>query len=315
MTRIVTEDEVRALLGYDRAAFDRVEAAYLWPRDRRVSMPPVFHIDIDPQSAVDIKGAFVEGLPVFAIKMASGFYDNPRKGLPSSSSVILAISGETGLCEAVLLDNGHIMNVRTALAGAVATHHLAGPDMSAVGIVGTGVQAREQARALTLVRKPERFLVWGRNDEKAASCAAEIERLTGVVATPVSVLETLVRQSPTIITTTQSLSPLIRADWIGPGTHITAVGSDLPGKQELDADVLREARLVVCDSVAQCRIGGELQHVAVSDLRNDPRELADVIAQEAGRQLESDITICDMTGLGLLDTAVANLVIERLSAA
>jgi len=144
MTRIVNETELRAAIGYDVWVLRQVEQGYRWLQEREISMPPVFHIDIDPQSAVDIKGAYVDGLDAFAIKMASGFYANTDKGLPSSSSVILVISSKTGFCEAVFLDNGYLMNLRTALAGAVAADYLSKAEVTTVGIVGTGVQARAQ---------------------------------------------------------------------------------------------------------------------------------------------------------------------------
>ncbi|MFK7942484.1 MAG: ornithine cyclodeaminase family protein, partial [Paracoccaceae bacterium] len=241
MTKVLREDQVRSAVEYDQTAADCIRQAYLWMRDRTVSMPPVFHIDIDPNSAIDVKGAYVEGLPSFAIKMASGFNENPKRGLPSSSSVILLISAKTGFCEAVFLDNGYLMNLRTALAGAVATHSMARCDALTVGIVGTGVQARAQLEALSVLRDIGEVMVWGRNTARAEACAAEMKEVTEVEVTAVSELEALVRKSEIITTTTPSMVPLIRSDWVQPGTHITAMGSDLPGKQELQADVLLAA--------------------------------------------------------------------------
>ncbi len=312
MTRILTEDQLRQAVGYDRAAFDQVEQAYLWMRDRKISMPPVFHIDIDQQSAIDVKGAYVEDLPAFAIKMASGFYENPKQGLASSSSVILLISSQTGFCEAVFLDNGYLMNLRTALAGAVATDHLARKDASVLGIVGTGVQAREQLAALVVKRNVKNVFVWGRHDANAEACADDLREITEADVRVVSDLEHLVRQSEMITTTTQSTHPLIQADWVQPGTHITAMGSDLPGKQELGAAVLTSADLIVCDSVSQCQIGGELQHVSQDLLKRPVVELSSVIAGDVGRRSDTDITVCDQTGLGVLDTAIALAAFEMV---
>ena len=313
MTRIVTEAELRAAIGYDVAALRQVEQGYRWLQEREISMPPVFHIDIDPQSAVDIKGAYVEGLDAFAIKMASGFYGNADKGIPSSSSVILVISAKTGFCEAVFLDNGYLMNLRTALAGAVAADHLAKQKTTTVGIVGTGVQARAQLQALTLVRNFDRVLVWGRDMDKSRQCAVDMRQFTKAQVTHHESLPDLASQSDILVTTTQTSTPLILPEWIRPGTHITAMGSDLPGKQELTSEVLQKADLIVCDSIPQCLIGGELQHVQQETLRQAPVELSAVICgQDVGRKSDEDITICDMTGLGVLDTAISLAALPRV---
>ncbi len=313
MTRIVTEDALRDVIGYDQEALGQVAQGYRWLQEREISMPPVFHIDIDAQSAVDVKGAYVSGLNAFALKMASGFYANADVGLPTSSSVILVISAQTGFCEAVFLDNGYLMNLRTALAGAVAADHLARRDIESVGIVGTGVQARAQLQALTLVREFKQVLVWGRDPEKAEHCASDIALMTDATVIASSDLPAVTSQSDILVTTTQTSTPLIEADWLRAGTHVTAMGSDLPGKQELSADVLRRAEVVVCDSVAQCDIGGELQHVSHTALKSAPVELSAVVCDPAvGRRADTDITICDMTGLGVLDTAISLAALARL---
>ena len=314
MTRIVNEAQLREAIGYDIAALKQVEQGYRWLQERAISMPPVFHIDVDPQSAVDIKGAYVEGLDAFAIKLASGFYANADKGIPSSSSVMLVISSTTGFCEAVFLDNGYLMNLRTALAGAVAADHLAKQEVATVGIVGTGVQARAQLQALTLVRDFERVLVWGRDAEKAVLCASDIGQYTNAEVMAHENLPTIARQSDILVTTTQSSDPLIQPEWIVAGTHITAMGSDLPRKQELTVTLLQKADRIVCDSVAQCRIGGELQHVPEGTLSGAAVELSSVICgQDVGRTSDADITICDMTGLGVLDTAISVAALARLA--
>lgn len=207
MTITVTEGQLRRAIGYDCTAAHHIEQAYLWMRERKVSMPPVFHIDIDPQSAIDVKGAYVEGLPAFAIKMASGFYNNSKHGLASSSSAILLISAETGFCEAVFLDNGYLMNLRTALAGAVAADHLARKDTGSMGIVGTGVQAREQLAALEVIRDIREVHVWGRDVTRTEACAEDMRARTRAKVHSSAKLEDLVRRSDIITTTTQSVDP------------------------------------------------------------------------------------------------------------
>lgn len=315
MVEIITEEMLAQTIGYDADALAQVEQAYVWMQERRLSMPPVFHIEIDDDSAVDVKGAYVEGVDAFAIKMASGFYRNAARGLVSSSSVILLIDADTGFCKAVFLDNGYLMNLRTALAGAVAAKHLAPEYTRTVGVVGTGVQARAQVQALALVREFEKVIVWGRDPAKANDCAADIAATVSCDVTVSGDLADVVSQSDVLITTTQTTTPLIKPEWVRAGQHITAMGSDLPGKQELDAVVLANADLVVCDSIDQCLVGGELQHVAAADLRSPAVALGSVITGQAqGRQRQSDITLCDMTGLGVLDTAIAVAAFARVTA-
>ena len=311
--RFITETELRRAIGFDQDALEHVERGYRWLQEREISMPPVFHIEVDPQSAVDVKGAYVAGLDHFALKMASGFNDNPAKGLASSSSVILVLSAQTGFCEVVFADNGYLMNLRTALAGAVAAAHFAKADISTVGIVGTGVQARAQLRALELVRDFDRVLVWGRDRDKTAACASDMQSITRAQIEATHDLKSLVSLSDVLVTTTPSTEGLVKADWVREGTHITAMGSDLPGKQELSTRVLQKADRIICDSISQCQIGGELQHLSPEALRSPPVEMSAVLCGLAtGRATDQDITICDMTGLGVLDTAISVAALERL---
>jgi ornithine cyclodeaminase/alanine dehydrogenase-like protein (mu-crystallin family) len=125
--------------------------------------------------------------------------------------------------------------------------------------------------------------------------------------------ETLVGQSQIVVTTTQATKALISADWVKPGTHITAMGADLPGKQELDTQILKVADLVACDSVDQCLVGGELQHMAGAGI---DREVVELGAITSGRKpmarAPGDITVCDLTGTGAQDTAIADEALRRI---
>ena len=124
-------------------------------------MPPVLHLDLPQRHAeMDVKTAYVPGLPSMALKVSTGFFDNPRRGLPSLSGMMTLLSAETGRVEAVLFDNGYLTDVRTALAGAIAADRLARPGTRVAGIIGTGLQARLQLEGLRLVRPIERVLIW-----------------------------------------------------------------------------------------------------------------------------------------------------------
>jgi ornithine cyclodeaminase len=167
-----------------------------------------------------------------------------------------------------------------------------------------------QLEALKLVREFRRALVYSRRPEAALGYARDVSRL-GIEVVPAGSLSELVRESDVVITATPAREALVRAEDVHPGLHVTAMGSDGPGKQELDPGVLGRADRIVCDSKDQCRRLGELQHARLGD---DARvfELGQVAAGIApGRESDREITVCDLTGLGVQDTAIANFVYER----
>ena len=310
---ILTESELRACVGFDADCLRAIEDAFTWISEGKVEMPPIMHIEVaEHRGDVDIKSACVRGLDHIAVKVASGFFDNPRLGLPSSGAMVVVLSAKTGFCEAVMLDNAYLTDLRTGLAGAVAARCLAPETVRTVGVLGAGAQARYQIRALRLVRDFERVLVSARDAGHTAVYAAEMSERLGL---PVEAArpEALVRESELVITTTPARSPIVDAAWLHPGLHITAMGSDLPGKQELDPEVLRRADRVVCDRRGQCLAMGELQHAAeLLEGRNAPVELGELtLGRAPGRQSAEEITVCDLTGTGVQDTAIASLALTR----
>jgi ornithine cyclodeaminase len=218
----------------------------------------------------------------------------------------------------VLLDNGYLTDVRTAAAGAVAAKWLAREDAGRVGIVGAGLQGRLQLEALTLVREVAHAQVWARDGERAAVYAADMEESLGFPVAPAESLEGLVRESDIVVTTTPSKDPLVEAGWLHPGLHITAMGSDTDHKNELAPAVLAAADLYVPDRLSQCASLGELHHaVAAGAVAADSEfpELGEIVAGLApGRSSADQITVCDLTGTGAQDTAIATLARGRAEA-
>ena len=309
-TRLLTEAELRQVVGVDQPALDAVESAFSWLAQGRVNMPPIMHIAARNRGDVDVKSAYVEGLPAFAIKIASGFYGNPERGLPSGSAMMVLLSSETGFCQAVLLDNSYLTDLRTGLAGAVAARYLAPATVRTVGVVGTGTQARYQVRCLKLVRKFDNVIVWGRDGSKAAMYADDM-RAEGFEVTVAGSVENCVKRSDLLITATPADRPLVRSEWLRAGQHVTAVGADFPGKQELEASVFEKADRIACDRVSQCLTNGELQHVAVDGAMPAGLEITEIgqltTGAKKGRQEDDELTVCDLTGTGVQDTAIANL--------
>lgn len=313
--RIVTEAELRGAVALDRESVRVIEQAFGALSDGGVVMPPVMSMELaEAHGEVDVKTAYIPGLDGFAIKVSPGFFDNPRLGLPSLNGLMILFSATTGLVEAVFLDNGYLTDLRTAAAGAVAAQYLAPDLVHTAGVIGTGVQARLQARAAHLVRPYDRLLIWGRYADKARACAEDLADLgcdIRVVERPAD----LVLASQLVITTTPATAPVIEAAWLHPELHITAMGSDQAGKNEIDPKALMRADLYVADRAAQAERLGELRSAIEAGIwdRGAPVELGDVIRGRArGRRRDAEITICDLTGTGVQDTAIATHVMARL---
>ncbi|MET4691430.1 ectoine utilization protein EutC [Sinorhizobium fredii] len=321
MTRmtILTEAELRRIVPLDREAVACVENAFHALATRAVAMPPILRLDIpEHRGEVDVKTAYVPGLDGFAIKISPGFFDNPKIGLPSTNGMMVLLSSRTGLVQALLLDNGYLTDVRTAAAGAVAAKHLSREDSSVAAIFGAGMQARLQLEALTLVRPIREARLWARDGEKAEATASALAEKLGFPVKATIDPKAAVAGADIIITTTPSEKPILKADWLQPGQHVTAMGSDAEHKNELDPQAIAGATYVA-DSLMQIRRLGELHHAIAAGLVAPDAEFAtigQVIAGlRAGRTSAGEITIADLTGTGIQDTAIATLAFARANAA
>jgi len=307
--KIVTEAQLRRAVTLDLGLVDVIEHAFVALGSGQVVMPPILSMELAEMNAeVDVKTAYIPGIDGFAIKISPGFFDNPKLGLPSLNGLMVLISAKTGLVQSVFLDNGYLTDLRTAAAGAVAARHLAPQTVRTAGVIGTGVQARLQMQAAHLVRPFSAGLVYGRDPDKAAICASDLRQALGIDVQPCADPAALVAQSQLVITTTPARAPVIDASWLHPGLHITAMGADQAGKNELDPKALIAADAYLCDSLTQCRSLGELHSAIATGLwaQPDPPELGQIITRAAiGRRKETDITICDLTGTGAQDTAIA----------
>ena len=275
-------------------------------------VPPVGYL-VFPDGECHIKYGYIKGDPYFVIKIAGGFYKNVARGLKPSTGMMLICSTETGYPLAVLNDEGHLTDMRTAIAGSIAAKFLAPAGIRRIGIVGAGIQARLQLECLRSITDCRRVLVWNRT---LANAEALVQSLSdsNLDAHVAEDLESLVRACNLIVTTTPAKEPLIRADWVQAGTHITAVGADAPGKQELDEALMERADVCVVDSAAQCIDHGET-HAAIANGLIDASklvELGDVIGGRAtGRETAEQVTVADLTGVAVQDIAIATSVYKR----
>lgn len=255
-----------------------------------------------------IKGAYIHGSPDWAVKLATGFYGNPERGLPTASGMSLVSSAETGLLDTIILDGGYLTDARTAAAGSLAADALTPRYVDQVGIIGCGIQARIQLEYLLMQRTPQRVVVFGRRPERARAYAEEMESRLGVEVVVAETARETVTGSQLVLTVTPSENPLIDAAWVGDQLAIVAIGADSPGKQEIDAAILDRADLVVADKPEQAARVGELQHAPGRIDRVG--KLGDLLA-DADRDRPTGVSVADLTGLGAQDAAVAGVVARR----
>ena len=313
-TLTLSRPEIEALLQI-KDGFDPIKDAYIAVTDGRCDLPPVGYLGFpDAKGDCHIKYGHIAGDSVFVIKIATGFYDNPSKGLASSNGIMLALSAETGEVMAILQDEGYLTDLRTGIGAALATKAGCRGDAQRVGVVGTGIQARIQIRCLNALMPDAGlvFSVWGRSEKKMRQLAQDLAAHQ-ISVTVQPDLKTLCVNADILLTTTAAKTPLIRSSWISDGTHITASGADAPGKQELDSALTARADLLILDSDAQCIDHGEVAIPAEAGLLSPDRyrTLGKVLSgQQAGRSAPSQVTIADLTGLGSQDIAIARTALD-----
>jgi ornithine cyclodeaminase len=273
-------------------------------------MPPILRLDIEKyHGESDVKAAYIEGLDSFAVKVASGFFNNPKLGLPSSNGLMILLDSRTGVIKSVLLDKGYLTDVRTAIAGAIASKYLSNPESSTVAIIGTGIQARMQLEALSLVRDIKNVNVWSRDIKKTHAYIEDVSKNINLNFTAFDNTNEVVNNADILITTTPSKKPLVDYSSLPKGIHITAMGSDAEEKNELEPDIIKNCDVYVPDSQAQTSILGELNHAIKNNLIKSDMIFNDlgkiIINPELGRKNNDDITVADLTGTGVQDTAIA----------
>jgi ornithine cyclodeaminase len=295
-----------------RELIDRVAAAFIAYSSGRAVVPPVGELLFeDPPGDCHIKYGALRGEATFTVKIATGFPRNLELGKSTSNGVVLVFSARTGELECILDDEGFLTDARTAAAGALAARLLAPAGVECIGIVGSGIQARMQLDYLRHVLPTRRALIYARRAERARAVA-----VPGFELAVADSLEALAARCRLIVTTTASRELLLSADLVRPGTHVTAVGADSAGKQELDPRLFARAAIRAVDSLSQCSAFGDAAHALAAGLvRADALVELGSIAAAPGRYPRgaADITIADLTGVAVQDVAAAALARERLS--
>lgn len=313
MTKIISLDTIKKLVreidvtGLMARGFDAYSRG-------QVVVPPVGEMLFDnPPGDVHIKYGYIKDDDYYVIKIASGFYHNPQLGLPSSQGLNLLFSQKTGTLQAILLDNGYLTDIRTAAAGALAARLLAPPRVTGIGIAGAGTQARLQLQLLEKVTDCRKAIVWVMNDSEGDAFKEYFDGTSWNIHITRDMTE-LCAASNLIVTVTPSKTPLIKAEEVRPGTHITAVGSDTPEKIELEPALLVKADIVVSDSLPQSESRGEIfRAVQAGALKRDRvLELGNLAGGRVkGRENDSQVTVCDLTGVAVQDIMISKAVFEK----
>ena len=313
---LINKSELAKCVPLDTGAIDCVENAFRILAGGEVIMPPILQLVMEDNDAeVCVKTAFLPGVESFAIKISPGFFNNYKYGLPSGSGMMNLFNSQTGILEAVLLDQGYLTDVRTAAAGAVAARWLARDNASRVAVIGAGVQAELQLKAIALVRDIEGATVWARDPAKADAFAVRLSADLQIPVEPHSTISETVSGADIIVTTTPASEALVSFTDLVPGQTVIAMGSDSERKFELDPAMIPKVDRYICDSLAQVRILGELHHAIDQGFVNEDTdfdELGDVVAGKcSGRVGDTEIIICDLTGTGAQDTAIATMARSR----
>ncbi|GHH30833.1 ornithine cyclodeaminase family protein [Lentzea cavernae] len=295
----VSESESAALVD-DDLALAAAHEAFLATADGS-TFPVVIGSSSSPGTRFTLKSGSAGDL--VGVKIGSFWPDNTE--LPRHSSTIVLLDPATGRLRAVV-EAAAANAYRTAAADALAVRALAREDSRTLTVIGTGHQALHEVRAVSRVRPVERVLVVGRRADAARAFAASVTAVTGLPAEPVDA-RTGVAAADVLVTVTTAREPLFDASWVRPGTHISAMGTDGPGKQELPVEIYGRARLF-CDLPEQSRAIGEFQHAPAAE----PVALGAVLSGAArGRTSPEDVTVFDSSGFALQDLTLAAALLHR----
>lgn len=312
---LLNEDELRQVITLAEA-IDVVEDAFTASAESRINIPGDFVLNLpEVNGEVDVKGTYLQAAPYYVIKIANNFHNNPQINLPTNSGLLAVFEAATGFPAAIMVDNGYLTNIRAGAAGALAVDYLANKKIEQVAILGAGSQAYSQLKSLMVLRDIGWVAVWDHSPMDADNYArlmVEDHDLNIQIAPSV---EAAVQQADIIIITTVGDEPLLKADWLKPGVHITTVGDDHSNRQKLQVDVLQKADVIIVDNLDQCTTSGEIRYglttgiITTADIQGELGHL--IIDKIPGRTDPTQITLADLTGLDSQDAVVATLAMEK----
>lgn len=334
--KVLNQAAIKSVMELDRV-IRAVEVAYVGKAQQQAEVwPMVFH-EFEPETAeLDIKSGNMVPEGIYGLKVVSWFEKNMERGLAPLYGTVLVFDSETGV-PLGLLDAGYLTGLRTGAAGAIGAKALARPESENFLIVGAGSMCKFQiAATLTAMDHIKMVRIYdGLDPENGRRVSAgmkqqleeeflsqyalgsesyrEFARKIDINYEAVEDIETATRKSDIIITMTPSRKPILKNAWIQPGTHLSCMGSDTSGKQEVDEQIMSRARVFV-DDVAQASGVGEIETALKKGILQPEGilgEIGEVLAgQKPGRLSPQDVTVFDSTGIALQDLAVAKLAID-----
>jgi alanine dehydrogenase len=308
-TLLLNKEEVGSLIDLD-AVRTAVEEGYRSFNSGLVVQPDIMDISLPgTHEGVDFKGGLDMGSGYITLKASSGGYDNnPKIGLPTGMNTVLLFEAKTCALKCIM-DGAFITGCRTGAAGAISVKYLARTDAEKLCVIGAGTQARRQLEAIMRVRKLTEVRAWDALPEFLEKYVKEMSAKTGLKIRKCATAEEAVRGADIVVTTTRAHSgPIVKNEWVQPGTHIAAIGADMPDKQELYADVYAGAK-VVNDSINLCVERGETRNaVKAGILRPEDihAEIGEIIlGKKSGRENPYELTIFDTVGMAIQDIVTA----------
>ncbi|KOR26224.1 ornithine cyclodeaminase family protein [Clostridium sp. L74] len=320
--QVLSKEDVSKALKM-KQVIDVVESVYKAKSEGMTDVWPTVFYEFEPGKAdLDIKSGYLKSKQLFGHKTVTWFGANIEKNLPTLMGMIALFDAKTGMPIGIT-DASYITGIRTGAAGALGAKYLARKTSENLLIVGAGNQSAFQiAAALTVLPNIKKVQVAALELSEAESFVANIRnRLQNefeinaedITFRAVENLEVAVKESHIIITVTPSRKPIIKKDWVQKGTHISCIGADMEGKQEIDSEIMSSA-LIFVDDMEHCKDVGEIEiplKQGVISEKNIIGEIGDLILNKVnGRANDEQITIFDATGMALLDIATAEVALQ-----
>jgi alanine dehydrogenase len=306
-TLIIGEAQIKRMLTM-KDTLKAVEKAFAAFGRGEVVMPAKVYLTYGKYNGdIRVMPSWVDTMNISGVKIVNVHPNNPKKHLRSVMATLLMIDPKTGAPIAIM-DATHITLTRTGAASGIASKYLAREDAKVLGLVGNGMQAWTQLEGITMVRPITNVLLY---DAKPAVSKEFVKHFApkykGIEFTICKTLEECCRGADVLSTQTPVRSPIVKADWIKPGTHINAMGADAQGKEELEPELLKKSKVII-DDLAQTTHSGEINVPWSKGLITEKDiwgEIGKVVAGlKPGRTSDEDITIFDSTGLGVQDLVV-----------
>jgi len=311
---LVGRREIEELLSMSEA-LRAVEHAFKLEAEGKTIMPPKLYLDLpEYQGDFRVMPAYINGSA--GVKWVSVYPNNREQNLPSVLATIILCDPNNG-CPLAIVDGTYITNMRTGAAGGIAVKYLAKRDSSVIGMIGAGAQAKTQLLAISKVLpRIEEVKVFDQYKDASLRYVEEMAAKLNINIRPVETIQEAT-EADVVVTTTPSREPVVKKQYIRPGTHITAIGADAEGKQELEVELVKNAKVVV-DDIRQASHSGEINvplSKGIIKVEEIYGTLGEVVANiKKGRENDQEITIFDSTGLAIQDIICAKLVYEKAKA-